>query len=265
MIYLSIVNSFPHPAPLADFNWQSLVNDAPQYGFLGGIVGVFGLIMGATIAILYGFTRTFNAWKPPRNSALAGLDMMITGLCAVALVALWLFATPDNIVAYVRRAFWLVGIGIVAFIIYVGLRAGPGRFRKPRVVDNKPADDEVIWGGFWLTPAARADYRSGKSIQEILAGNGYNVDRVWPGTSLAAAAMVTAIVLLAIVAGGTTGLSSVATTAQVALTKKPAREALTSTQVPGLPTPSPSPTPSLSNTPDQSQAKTAESPSNSPH
>src|SRR5439155_22911862 len=165
----------------------------PQYGFLGGIVGIVGLMLGATMAILYGFTRAFDAWKPPRNSALEGLDMMITGLCAITLIALWVFATPENILAYVHLAFWLIGIAIAAFIIYVGLRAGgPGRFRKPLTVNNQPAGHEIIWGGFWLTPAAREQRRGGKTVQEILAGFGYDVEKVWPPLSLAAAAMVAA-------------------------------------------------------------------------
>src|SRR5690348_14456624 len=107
---------------LLTIDWQSLVNEAPHYGFLGGIVGIVGLMLGAGGAILYGFTRTFEDWKPAPDSPLAGLDKMIGALVAIAIIALWLFATPTNIVTYIHLAFWLIGIGIGAFVIYVGLR-----------------------------------------------------------------------------------------------------------------------------------------------
>ncbi len=227
---------------LADIDWQSLVNQAPQYGFLGGIVGIVGLMLGAGGAILYGFTRTFDDWKPGADSPLAGLDKMIAGIVAIAIIALWLFATPENIVGYIHLAFWLMGIGIVAFILYVGLRVA---FTCPKEVtlDNKPAGVKRVWGGFWLTEDAK-NRGAGVTVCKFLEGKAYNADIVWEPKSQAAVAMVTAVVLLLIVAGGGIGLSAAATTAQVALTKKRARDVFSSAEVPGVPkaTPVTSPT-----------------------
>jgi hypothetical protein len=231
-------------------DWQSLVNEAPQYGFLGGIVGITGVMLGATAAILYGFTRTFNDWKPAPDSELAGLDRMITGIVSVGVIALWLFAVPENVVTYIHLSFWLIGTGVVAFIFYIGLRI-MCTCRKPRVNENNDPDGETrVWGGFWLTKGAK-ERGEGVTVCAFLAGNGFDKDVVWPRSSQALAAMSAAVVLLAIVAGGGAGLSAAATTAQVALTKKPAREIFSSSQVPGLPspTPTPSPTPSRAPTP----------------
>lgn len=227
---------------LLEMDWQSLVNEAPHFGFLGGIVGIVGLMLGAGGAILYGFTRTFDDWKPGADSPLAGLDRMIGGIVAIAIIALWLFATPNNIVGYIHLAFWLMGIGIAAFILYVGLRVA---YTCPKdiIVDDKPAGVKRVWGGFWLTEAAKK--RSPDvTVCKFLQGKGYDPDIVWDSKSQAALAMVIAIVLLLIVAGGGIGISAAATTAQVALTKKPARDVFRSEEVPGLPTPTPTPSPS---------------------
>ena len=227
---------------LVDMDWQSLVNEAPHYGFLGGIVGIVGLMLGAGGAILYGFTRAFDDWKPGADSPLAGLDKMIGGIVAIAIIALWVSATPENIISYIHLAFWLMGIGIGAFIIYVGLSVAC-TCPKATVEDNKPAGVKRVWGGFWLTQVAK-ERPPGVTVCKFLEGKGYDPDIVWDPKSQAAVAMVTAIVLLLIVAGGGTGISAAATAAQVALTKKPAREVFSSNEVPGLPTPTPTASPS---------------------
>jgi hypothetical protein len=248
MMYESVFNSFLRSMLLADVEWQSLVNSAPQYGFLGGIVGIVGLMLGATLAILYGWTRAFDDWKPSADSPLAGLDKMITALTAIAIIGLWLFAVPGNVVFYIHLAFWLIGIAIGAFIVYIGLRV-VCTCPKPLVdTNNLPAGEEKVWGGFWLTDEAKARGK-GVTVCEFLAGNRYDKTKVWPRESLALAAMTTAVVLLLVVAGGGVGLSAAATTAQVALTKKPAREVFSSSQVPGLPTPSPTASPSPASSP----------------
>jgi hypothetical protein len=204
-------------------NWQDLVSRAPEYGFLGGIVGIVGLMLGAGSAILYATTRTFGDWRPPKDGPLHGLEQTVGALCAVGIIVGWIFATPDNVVDYIHIAIKLVMGGAVAFILYIGLRLMVARFRKPMVGgNNKPINKtETVWGGFWLTKQAREAVKKGipklnasgqeekdaqgqtilvpTTVAEYLAGNNYNVDRVWPPESQALAAMSGAIVLMAIV------------------------------------------------------------------
>jgi hypothetical protein len=239
------MNYILHIRDFANIDWKSLIDSAPQYGFLGGIVGIVGLVLSATTAILYGFTRAFDDWKPDADSPLAGLDKMIGALVAIGVVALWLFATPENIVSYIELAFWLMGGAVIAFIIYVGLRV-MCTCPKPITNDNQPAGQKRIWGGFWLTSAAKAR-PAGDSVCKFLAGNRFDKDLVWPTGSQATVAMLTAVILLIIVAGGGAGLSAAATTVQVALTKKPARDVLSSSAVRGLPPPKSSPSEKKSN------------------
>ena len=227
---------------IAAIDWKTLIDQAPQLGFLGGIVGVVGVMLGATAAILYGFTGAFDDWKPGAESPLAGLDRMIGALVAIGIIGLWLFATPANAVTYVHLSFWLVGSGVVAFLFYIGLRVAC-TCTKPLVVNNAPGGQIRIWGGFWLTKQAKQAKEREPSVApcKFLAGQGYDLDTTWPRLSRALVAMLAGLMLLVIVAGGGAGLSAAATTAQVALTKKAAKDVFGSGQVPGIPTSTPTP------------------------
>ena len=220
-------------------DWKQLVQNASQYGFLGPIVGISGLFIGSGIAILFGWTKTFDAWKPPADVLPEPLSRMVTMLCAIAIFVAWILAEPAKETSYIHSVLWLAGASVLAFLIYVGLRASCGRFRRPLVQNNQPAGEEVVWGGFWTTPAAQEAVRNGASLEDFLAGNEYRKERVWPGFSLAMAAVVTAIVLLSALVCGTAAISTAATATQVVLTGKPARQVFGTANVPGLPPPKP--------------------------
>lgn len=207
-----------------------------QYGFLGPIVGIAGLLIGAGTAILFGWTRTLDEWKPPSDVMPDPLSRMVTMLCAAAIFIAWLMAEPANQSTYLDWVIRLAIGAVVAFLLYVGLRVFCGRFRKPLVdANNNPAGDEVIWGGLWLTPRARQAVRAGDTVEAFLAGNEYKREEVWTALSLTASAMVTSLVLLIALVCGTATISTAATAGQVALTQRPAREVFNSNDVPGLP------------------------------
>jgi hypothetical protein len=216
-------------------DWKDLVQNAAQYGFLGPIVGIAGLFIGAGVAILFGWTRAFDAWKPPLDVLPEPLSRMVTMLCAVAIFVVWILAEPTSKTTYVHAVLWLAGGAVLAFLAYVGLRTYCGFYRPLVDAHNQPAGEEVIWGGFWKTPKGRQASRDGEPPEKFLAGNNYVKSAVWPPGSLAAAAVTTALVLLVALVCGTSAISTAATAAQVALTKRPAREVFGPANVPGLP------------------------------
>jgi len=216
--------------------WSDLVKNVQQYGFLGPIVGIAGLLIGAGTAIFFGWTRTLDAWKPPTDVLPDPLSRMVTMLCAIAIFVAWILAEPSNVTVYVHWVLWLTGTGVVGFLGYVALKATCGRFRRPVVnSNNQPAGEGVIWGGFWTTPRAREALLNGVKLEKFLAGNQYEKSEVWSAFSLSAAAVVTALVLLVALVCSTAAISTAATTAQVVLTKKPARQVFSADDVPGLP------------------------------
>jgi hypothetical protein len=225
-------------------DWNSLLKAAPKYGFLGGVVGITALIVGTTSAIIYSFTGKFSDWKPAKGSPLEGLNSVVGLVCAFWIIGAWYFAAPGYEVLYLKIAAALVSISVIAFLAYVGLRVICGRFTKPTVDEhNKPGKPEVIWGGLWLTPKAKESVKKGGTVQAFYAGTMYEKDKVWPPKSQAFSAILTGVILLLFVSSGASGLSTLATTAQVVLTKKPARDILSSSDVPGLLPPKASPAP----------------------
>ena len=216
--------------------WNQLVEQAKDYGFLGPIVGIAGLFIGAGTAILFGWTRTLDTFKPPAEVLDKALARVVTLVCAIGIFIAWFAAEPSNGRTYLWIALWLAVTCLVAFLAYVGLRTYCGRFRRPFVdANNNPAGYEVVWGGLWLTKRARQAFDSGVSIEEFLKGNLYQRETVWPPGSLTVSAIVTALVLLVLLVSGTTALSTAAAATQVALTNRPARSVIGISSVPGLP------------------------------
>jgi hypothetical protein len=218
--------------------WQYLVEHAKDYGFLGPIVGIVGLLLGAGGAILFGWSRALDTWKPPTDTFPKGLEKVVGMLCAVGLFVIWILAEPKNGPAYLRFAVYAAVVSLVAFLIYVAFWAYCGRFRKPQVGgNNKPTREDVIWGGFWLWKQIRASVGPNNPVESILAGNLFDRSKVWPPFSLTMSAVITAFVLMTLLVAGTLALSTAAASVQVALTGKPAREIVSTLQVSGLTSP----------------------------
>ena len=76
--------------------------------------------------------------------------------------------------------------------------------------------------------------KAGTPVETILAGVLYDRSRVWPPLSLVFAAVVTALVLIALLVCGTLALSMAGASVKVALTGKPTRAVFSTSEVPGL-------------------------------
>ncbi len=209
---------------------------AKDYGFLGPIVGIAGLFLGSVTAILFGWTRTMDAFKPPPDVLDKALARVVTLVCAIGLFAAWFLAEPSNGRTYLWIALWLALLCVMAFLAYVSLRTYCGRFRKKLVdANNNPVGEEIIWGGFWVTKRAKVSVDNGQTVEAFLKGNQYNREEVWPPGSLTLSAFIAAFVLLTLLVSGTAALSTAAAATQVALTNKPARSVFSISEVPGLP------------------------------
>lgn len=221
--------------------WKFLVEHAKDYGFLGPIVGIVSLLLGAAGAINLAWANKVGNWKPPRDVFPEGLGRIVGLLGAVGLFAAWILADPTNGPVYIQTAIWLAVACLAAFLLYLVLNGYCGRFRKPLVANNMPAGEEVIWGGFWLRPDVKRKVENGTTVEEILEGLLYDRSKVWPPFSLVSAATVTAFVLIALLVCGTLALCLAGASVQVALTGKPTRAIFSASEVPGLPTGNPTP------------------------
>jgi hypothetical protein len=221
--------------------WQYLVNHAKDFGFLGPIAGIVGLLLGASSAILFGWSRAFDTWKPPEDTFPKGLERVVGLLCAVGLFVVWIQAEPKNGSAYLQAAIWFAVGTLAAFLTYVGFWRYFPCYRPQVGPDNKPTREDVIWGGFWVWKEVRKKIRPDNPVCKILAGKLYDPSQVWPRLSLVLSAVATAIVLIVLLVCGTLALCVAGASVQVALTGKPARAILSTSQVPGLASPTPTP------------------------
>ncbi len=223
--------------------WDFLTKQAQDYGFLGPIVGIVSLLMSVGSLILFNFTHRLSNFQPPDDVMVKGLKRVVTFLCAIGVFVAWFLAEPSNGQAYLRAALWLSGGCVVSFLGYLALMSWCGRFHRPEGNSKgNPTGKKVrIWGGFWLTAAARQARLEGVEVQDFLRGNMYVREKVWPPSSLLLATLLTAVALLAMLTTGATALSTAAAATQVALTNKPARAVFGVSNVPGLPEPTESP------------------------
>jgi hypothetical protein len=216
--------------------WQFLVGHAKDYGFLGPIVGIVGLLLGASSAILFAFSpRWIGTWKPPEDTFPKGLEKVVGFLSAIGLFAAWIQAEPQNAPSYLHAAIYLAVGCLIAFLIYVGLwNYCP--CPKPPIDPSQPNRNDVIWGGFWVAADVKQLLKTEKSVCVILAGRLYDKRQVWPPLSLMLSAVCTSAVLIGVLVCGALALSTAGASIQVALTGKPARTILNVSQVPGIPT-----------------------------
>jgi hypothetical protein len=215
--------------------WHFLTDHASEYGFLGPIVGIVGLLLSASGAIMFAWSRALSSWKPPADTFSPKLANMAGLLSAIGLFVVWILADQTNGPTYLRAAIWLAIASFFAFLIYLWLLTYCGRFRK-RLVDpqNMPGEEVVIWGGFYIWKPLRQQVREGATVEEILAGHLYDRSKVWPPVSLSLATVITACTLICTLLCGTLALSTAAASIEVALTGKPAREIFSTLKVPGL-------------------------------
>src|SRR5262245_23191118 len=97
------------------------MDDYTQYGFLGPMIGIAGIVISAGSAMLFGWTRTLDTWKPPPEVLPTPLNRVVTLLCSIGIVLAWLFAEPANRPYYVRWMLRLAAITAVGLLAYVGL------------------------------------------------------------------------------------------------------------------------------------------------
>jgi hypothetical protein len=235
---------------------MAISTDLTNYGFLGPIVGISGMLVAAGAAISFSWGRALHEWKPPPDVLPVALSRTISLLCALSVFLIWFFAEPALQRAYVILLAMLGLLTIVALLSFIGVKAYCGRFSylvptspiteppPPTVPKQKrggkrahPESLEiVIWGGFRLTERAKKSVAEGTLVEDFLKGNLYKKDAVWTPGSQAASAVVTAALLLTLLVAGTSALTCAAASAQVALTGKAARATFSSGEVPGIST-----------------------------
>jgi len=158
-----------------------------KYGSLWPIVRRASQLMAASAAITLAW-RGRAAWEPSEQDIALGPQKVAALVTAVLIAVLYgTMSRPAFRRKLVRIALRLAG-GCVAALLVYGFLVGMQTYdRKYSPAPNEMANEKII-GGFWLTDQAVASQKKyDKTVQELLAGAGYDPDRIWSRASRSSA------------------------------------------------------------------------------
>ena len=151
-----------------------MIGAAKDYGPLKDIVALAGSIMAAGAAIALAF-RGRARWEPSEQDIQAGAQK-VGALVASVLIALMWVAWRDgkHNGTLVTVALVLLGATLLSLLLY-GYLVGAQTYD----VVTQDGTKKVI-GGFWLTAEAKEQRKARNlTIQRLLEGAAYDVDKLW--------------------------------------------------------------------------------------
>jgi hypothetical protein len=181
-----------------------------NYGVLQPVVSDAGSIMAAGGAIALAW-RGRTAWEPSEED-LSGGPQKVGGLIgAILIVILWVYAhgSPKDhfLIPLIIAAAVTCFVALCAYSFLIAVQT----YSRVSVVDGKAKAEKVV-GGFVLKPEAKEIKKkhAGLTVQRLLEGSAYDVDRVWTRPSRALAKLLFVVGYLGLVISGTVALASAA-------------------------------------------------------
>jgi hypothetical protein len=184
---------------------------ATKYGALAPLVSTVGCLVAAAGAIGLAW-RGRARWEPSEEDVATGPQKVGGLVAAVAIAVLWASANnSDSDGLLVRLAISLAALAVGALLAYSFVIST--QTYEVVIVPARGADPVTrkVIGGFKLTKnAKRVAADRPLTTQDILAGNQYDVDRVWTRSSLALAKVIFVACYLALTVSGTIAIASAA-------------------------------------------------------
>jgi hypothetical protein len=185
------------------------MNSVSEYGVFTDIVTMSGFLISATSAIALTWKRRAK-WEPSEEDLPKGIQKLGGLLGAGGLAVLFArYDTPAAAPALLAVSLWVTLVVVGSFVIY-GMLVSIFTYKKLVSRSKNTFEESKIIGGFWLKPAARAQYKDNVTIQMLYAGAAYDEDKVWPRLARALAKQSFNLAYLGITVGGTTALATFA-------------------------------------------------------
>jgi hypothetical protein len=146
-------------------------------------------------------------WEPSEEDIPAGLQKVGGLVAAVGIVLLWAeWRTPDHVKSLDVLAITLAACAIVSLLAYSYLVGSQSYDAVATTATTR------IIGGFWLTSTARkARQNAGNvTVQDLLAGAGYDPDKLWSRSSRQLAKLAFQVSYLGLTLSGTIALTAAA-------------------------------------------------------
>lgn len=163
---------------------------------LDDIVKWGGALVSAAVALRIALRPRTGSEPEP-----SGISKFAYSLAVVVVAAILATIVYDEgaTLGFVSLA-QMLKFGLIGSVVGVALYAWLSSlvvYETVEIEEKKPVTRRII-GGFWLTPYAKTQERDGKTVQAILLGANYDLDRVWPRSSqgLATLLVISSYVLL---------------------------------------------------------------------
>jgi hypothetical protein len=198
------------------------------------VVGYVGAILSAVFLIWRLWAHRLVAWRSPEEDLPNTAPKIVAVLCAVGIVAIWLYAEPATLSSLVVIAVVFGAALVITFMAYAFL-TGALTYTVERAHRASETHPEKIVGG----PRLRRDAKMAKAthkvntVQELLRGATYDPDKLWSRISRGMAKTLLLLLFLAVMVSGTLCISSTGFAIQVRLTGKPAAAVTNADQAPG--------------------------------
>jgi hypothetical protein len=188
-----------------------MIAQEADFGTLAPLVQAAGWLMSASIAIALTWRRRAK-WEPSEEDVPQGPARVAGMLTAVAVALVWVRMSE---IAYLNQLTVLAittALAAMLFLLAYGFLVTTNTY----VVLTSPALNQVketkIIGGFSLMPHAKAKTggKTARTVQEVLAGAGYDVDKVWPRASRAAAKAGFVVCYIGLTVCGTIAITAAA-------------------------------------------------------
>ena len=172
-----------------------------DYGVLTDVVTNVGTAFAALLAIVLAW-RGRTQWEPSEEDVSRG-PQKVGGVLALAGLVLLRFTYSDD--GETGALPWLLVLFallcLVGLLLYSYLIARQTYYLER--VNGSAVEKVTVIGGFRTTERARELTSQGKTVQELLKGTAYEVDRVWPRESRAAAKLSFVAAYLLLTVSGT--------------------------------------------------------------
>lgn len=178
-----------------------------DFGSFSQIVPAAASLLAAAGALILTFKGRAN-WEPAQEDVPLGAQRLGGMLTAVAIAGIYhQFVVKGGSPDTLELASWTLAVFAVVFLLLYAFLIGLLTFDKiVALPDNKTETIKII-GGFRLTPKARELVAQGNPVKTIFAA-AYEEDLVWERGSRAAAKAVFLFVYVALVATGTSAITS---------------------------------------------------------
>lgn len=192
---------------------------ATDYGPFAPMVGFVGGAAAAVTAISITWRGTLKKWRPPEEALPGTAQKMIAILGIISVVYIWWIASPETAELLWKYVFVMLGSAVTAFLFY-SLSVAYLRYTI-----ETDTGTHVVLGGLWLSAFAKKTMKEKNvpTAQEFLKGVGYQKDIVWSRLSQVLAQLITIMLYIITLAGGTAAVGGVGFLIQVGMTGQPTR------------------------------------------